>query len=146
MARAGIPLSLVGAAIGREVQRRGFHVLRELCGHGTGRRIHEPPTVPNYHEARLRTRLTDGLVIAMEPLVSAGTSWTRAGDDGWTIRSGDGSLCIATRGGVPRSTASGWLRPPRRRVVGSANSCASEVAAGVPPTALRGDARGHGRW
>ena len=92
LARPGAPLSLLGGAVEREVKRRGFRVLRELSGHGTGRRIHEPPSVLNYHDARVRTRLTDGLVIALEPLIAATTSRTRALPDGWTVSSEDGSL------------------------------------------------------
>jgi methionyl aminopeptidase len=92
LARAGAPLSLVGGAVEREVKRRGFRVLRELSGHGTGRKIHEPPSVLNYHDERVRTRLTEGLVIALEPLIAATTSRTRTLSDGWTISSGDGSL------------------------------------------------------
>jgi methionyl aminopeptidase len=91
-ARAGWPLSWVGREVEREVRRRGFHVLRELTGHGVGRHIHEEPAVPNYYERRATTILTDGLVIALEPLVSAGTEWTREDEDGWTIASADGSL------------------------------------------------------
>jgi methionyl aminopeptidase len=85
-------LALVGGAIEREVRRHGFRVLRELSGHGTGRRIHEPPSVLNYEDARVRTRLTDGLVIALEPLIAAGTSRTRDLADGWTVASADGGL------------------------------------------------------
>jgi methionyl aminopeptidase len=92
LARVGAPLSLVGGAVEREVRRRGFRVLRELSGHGVGRRIHEPPSVLNYHDARVRTRLTDGLVIALEPLIAATTSRTRELPDGWTVSSADGSL------------------------------------------------------
>lgn len=92
LARAGAPISLVGGAVEREVRRRGFRVLRDLTGHGTGRRIHEPPTVPNFNDTRNRGRLTDGLVIALEPLISAGTSYSRELADGWTIASADNSL------------------------------------------------------
>ncbi len=91
-ARAGVALNMVGGIIEREVRRYGFKVLRELNGHGVGRKIHEPPAVPNYYEPRARGRLNEGLVIALEPLICAGTQWTREGDDGWTILSEDGSL------------------------------------------------------
>lgn len=91
-ARAGMPLNWIGREVEREVRRRGFRVLRELTGHGVGRHIHEPPAVPNYYERRDRTVLNDGLVIALEPLVCAGTEWTREEEDGWTVASADGSL------------------------------------------------------
>jgi len=90
--RAGMPLAWVGREVEREVRRRGFRVLRELTGHGVGRAIHEPPVVPNYFERSARSALTDGLVIALEPLICENTDWTREADDGWTILSADGSL------------------------------------------------------
>ena len=58
---------------------------------GVGRAIHEPPTIPNYHDRLLRTRLTEGLVITVEPIISAGSRRTVEGSDGWTIKTADGS-------------------------------------------------------
>jgi methionyl aminopeptidase len=75
-----------------EVERRGFRVLRDLCGHGIGRSIHERPTVANHYQASNRERLTEGLVIALEPIVAIGTNRTREAGDGWTIATADGSL------------------------------------------------------
>jgi methionyl aminopeptidase len=92
VARAGRRLSKLGAAVEAEVERRGFKVLRGLCGHGVGRAIHEEPQVANHEIRHDRTRLTDGLVIAVEPIISAGTRQAREGDDGWTISGADGSL------------------------------------------------------
>ena len=74
------------------MRRRGFRVLRELCGHGIGRGLHEPPEVPNFFDPHDPTRLTEGLVIAVEPIVAVGTETTRTGADRWTILSADGSL------------------------------------------------------
>jgi methionyl aminopeptidase len=91
-ARAGNRVHEIGRAVERETRRSGFHVLRQLCGHGVGRTIHEPPSVPNYHEPRLRTRLTEGLVITIEPIISAGIGASVLGPDRWTIRTADGSL------------------------------------------------------
>ena len=71
-ARAGRPVNAIGRAVGRAVGGAGFTVLRPLSGHGIGRTIHEPPTVLNYDEPRLRDRLTAGLVITIEPTISAG--------------------------------------------------------------------------
>ena len=82
----------IGRAVERETARCGFAVIRELCGHGVGRTIHEPPSVPNYHDPRFRARLTEGLVITIEPIVSAGSGKARLAPDGWTIRTTDGSL------------------------------------------------------
>lgn len=90
--RAGERLALVGGSVEAEVERRGFTVLRDLCGHGIGRSIHESPSVANYYDPRERTRLTEGMVIALEPIISAGGHRTRTGIDGWTLASADGSL------------------------------------------------------
>ena len=91
VARAGNPVSAIGRAIEAEVRRRGFSVIRDLGGHGIGRTIHEPPSVPNYFDARQKDVLTEGLVVAIEPIISSG-SWRVVEDrDGWTIRTRDGS-------------------------------------------------------
>jgi methionyl aminopeptidase len=90
-ARAGRPVSAIGGAIETEVERRGFHVLRELTGHGIGRAIHEPPTVPNHADPAAGTPLTEGLVIAVEPMISLGTREVHMLDDGWTVATDDGS-------------------------------------------------------
>ena len=66
--------------------------MRELCGHGVGRRIHEPPSVPNFYDSRSKSRLTEGLVITIEPIVAAGTARGVLQKDGWTIRTADGAL------------------------------------------------------
>lgn len=92
VARAGNPLAGVGGTIEAEVRRRGFRVFPELCGHGIGRTIHEEPEVLNYRHPGVRTRLTDGLVMTVEPLVSAGGGRTRVDRDRWTVRSADRAL------------------------------------------------------
>ncbi len=91
-ARAGHRVYEIGRAVERETRRCGFSVMRDLCGHGVGRTIHEPPSVPNYPDPRLRTRLTEGLVITIEPIISAGSGEGVLQDDQWTIRTADGSL------------------------------------------------------
>ncbi|HLY16823.1 MAG TPA: type I methionyl aminopeptidase [Bryobacteraceae bacterium] len=82
----------IGRAVERETRRCGFQVMRDLCGHGVGRTIHEPPSVPNYYDPQFRTRLTDGLVITIEPIISAGAGTGVLQPDRWTIRTADGSL------------------------------------------------------
>jgi methionyl aminopeptidase len=91
-ARAGYRTKDIGRAVEREVRRRGFHVVRELGGHGIGRTIHEPPSVPNYHEFSAQHKLTEGLVITIEPIIAAGTGKVSLDRDGWTYRTADGSL------------------------------------------------------
>ncbi len=82
----------IGRAVEREVRRRGFHVIRELGGHGVGRTIHEAPRVPNYADPDARHLLTEGLVITIEPIIAATTGNVSLGRDGWTVRTADGSL------------------------------------------------------
>jgi methionyl aminopeptidase len=92
VARAGNPVSEIGRIIDAEVRRRGFAIVRGLTGHGVGRSIHEAPTVPNEFDPGLRDMLTEGLVLTIEPMVSAGSSRAIEDRDGWTIRTRDGSL------------------------------------------------------
>jgi methionyl aminopeptidase len=82
----------IGRAVEGEVRRCGFSVMRDLCGHGVGRSIHEEPSVPNYHEPRCRSRLTNGLVITIEPIIAVGAGRGELQGDRWTVRTADGSL------------------------------------------------------
>jgi len=66
--------------------------MRELCGHGVGRGIHEEPSVPNYFEPRCRSRLKEGLVITIEPIIAAGAGRGELQRDRWTVRTADKSL------------------------------------------------------
>jgi methionyl aminopeptidase len=90
-ARPGATLRDVGAAVERVVHARGFHVVRELTGHGIGRRMHEPPTVYNWPSPEATYRLTDGLVLTIEPMIVAGSPRVRLARDGWTVRTVDRS-------------------------------------------------------
>ena len=92
VARAGNRVSEIGRAVEREVNGRGFAVVRGLSGHGVGRTIHEPPTVHNHYVPSQRDVLTEGLVLTIEPLISAGSADVVTADDGWTLRTSDGSL------------------------------------------------------
>jgi len=91
-ARPGNRTKEIGRAVEREVLRRGFHVIRELGGHGVGRTIHEEPSVPNFADPLARYLLTEGLVITIEPIIAAGTGNVSLDRDGWTVRTADGSL------------------------------------------------------
>ncbi len=82
----------IGRAVELETRRCGFHVMRDLCGHGVGRTIHEAPSVPNYHDRRFGQRLTEGLVITIEPIIAAGAGKGVVADDRWTIHTADRSL------------------------------------------------------
>ncbi len=90
--KAGTKVNAISRAVESEVRRRGFTVVRGLTGHGVGRAIHEPPSVPNHYDPWQRDVLTDGLVLTIEPIISAGSDRIRADPDGWTMRTSDGSL------------------------------------------------------
>ena len=85
-------MSEIGRVIEREVRGFGFSVVRGLDGHGIGRTIHEPPSVPNSYNPRQKDVLTEGLVITIEPIICAGSGRAIESGDGWTIRTADGSL------------------------------------------------------
>lgn len=82
----------IGAVIQQEVEKNGFSVVRQLVGHGIGRKLHEKPQVPNYGSAGRGMRLSDGLLLAIEPMVNSGDAFVKTLSDGWTVITADGSL------------------------------------------------------
>jgi len=91
VARAGTKVNAISRAVESTVRTRGFTVVRGLTGHGVGRAIHEPPSVPNQYDPWQPDVLTDGLVLTIEPIISAGSARIRQDRDGWTTRTSDGS-------------------------------------------------------
>jgi methionyl aminopeptidase len=92
VARAGRRVNEIGRAVEKRVRDSGFTVLRDLTGHGVGRTIHEPPTVANYFDPWQTDILTEGLVLTIEPLISAGSNRIYQDSDGWTIRTRDRAI------------------------------------------------------
>lgn len=92
LARPGMELSKLGAAIHKIVSDSGFSVVKDLCGHGVGRHTHEEPEVPNFADRSNRDRLKKGSVITIEPIINAGRGGVRSLADGWTIVTADRSL------------------------------------------------------
>jgi methionyl aminopeptidase len=90
--RPGNHLGDIGHAVQEHVEAAGFSVVRSLVGHGIGRDMHEEPQIPNYGQPGKGTRLEPGMVLAIEPMTTAGRHSVRMGDDGWAIYSQDGSL------------------------------------------------------
>lgn len=90
--RPGGRLSDIGYAVQRHAEEHGYSVVREFSGHGVGTSLHEDPQVPNYGPPGKGPRLRPGLVLAIEPMVNAGTSEVQMDPDGWTARTADGSL------------------------------------------------------
>ena len=82
----------VGYAVQTYVEEQGFYITRTYTGHGVGRKMHEGPQVPNYGRPGRGMKLREGMTIALEPMVLAGTPDTIVKDDEWTVASADGSL------------------------------------------------------
>ncbi len=85
-------LSDIGHAVQKYVEAQGFSVVRDFVGHGIGTALHEEPQVPNFGEPGRGPRLRPGLVLAIEPMVNAGSASVEVDADGWTARTKDGSL------------------------------------------------------
>ncbi len=90
--RPGIAIGDIGYEIQRFVEGEGFGIVRELCGHGIGKELHEEPQVLNYGERNTGARLKEGMVICIEPMVTAGDWNVKRTKDGQTFVTSDGSL------------------------------------------------------
>jgi methionyl aminopeptidase len=90
--RPGNHLGDIGAAVQQHVEAGGFSIVRSLVGHGIGREMHEEPQIPNYGAPGKGVLLEPGMVLAVEPMTTAGRHMVRMGDDGWAIYAQDGSL------------------------------------------------------
>ncbi|MGQ0733455.1 MAG: type I methionyl aminopeptidase [Acidobacteriota bacterium] len=90
--RAGARVSDIGAAVQAHVEGHGFSVVREFVGHGIGTKLHEEPQIPNYGVAGRGPRLSEGMVLAIEPMVNFGKPAVKVLSDGWTAVTKDGSL------------------------------------------------------
>src|SRR5690242_3724806 len=90
--RVGNRLGDVSHAIQKHVEAAGLSIVRTLVGHGIGRDMHEDPQIPNYGTPGTGVPLEEGMVLAVEPMVTAGRHGVRVGDDHWAIYSQDGSL------------------------------------------------------
>jgi methionyl aminopeptidase len=91
-ARPGGRVSDISSAIEREVKKSGFSVVRALVGHGVGRELHEEPQVPNYGRMGEGPKLKEGMVLAIEPMVNAGTAEVLTLSDQWTVVTADRGL------------------------------------------------------
>ena len=95
----GIEMAIVGNRVGdisnavqTYCEERGYSVVREFVGHGIGRDVHEDPEVPNFGAAGHGPRLVNGMCIAIEPMINAGTRFVSTDSNGWTVRTKDGKL------------------------------------------------------
>ena len=90
-AKAGSMVHDISAAVQEYVEDNGFSVVRDLCGHGVGKYLHEEPSIPNFGTRGTGSLLKDGMTLAIEPMVNAGSYNVVTAQDGWTILTRDGS-------------------------------------------------------
>ena len=114
-ARSGERLGSICATIQQYVENNGFSIVRNYCGHGIGRKLHESPEIPNYGTFGRGIRLAKGMTIAVEPMVNYGKPETNCMGDGWTVKTADGSLAahyentiLITDGGPQLLTNPQW--------------------------------------
>ncbi len=88
-ARPGARIGDISNAIQTYCERRGYSLVREMCGHGIGRKMHEAPEVPNYGRRGIGPRLVDGMVICIEPMVNMGSRNIVIESNGWECRTRD---------------------------------------------------------
>jgi methionyl aminopeptidase len=119
-ARPGNHLGDISAAVQRKVEADGFAVVRSLVGHGVGREMHEDPQIPNHGEPGTGPELEEGMVLAIEPMTTAGEDGIRVGSDNWSVYSADGSLAchfehtVAVTAEGPRILTPWHLQEARR--------------------------------
>ncbi|MBX7483031.1 type I methionyl aminopeptidase [Qipengyuania qiaonensis] len=90
--RPGAHLGDIGFAIDKHAKKHGYSVVREYCGHGIGREMHEDPQILNYGRPGKGMRLREGMTFTIEPMVNMGRRATSLRDDGWTVVTKDGKL------------------------------------------------------
>jgi methionyl aminopeptidase len=90
--RPGARLGDVGHAIERHARKNGYTIVREYCGHGIGREMHEPPQVLHFGKPQTGLMLREGMVFTIEPMLNQGRPSVRTEDDGWTVVTRDGQL------------------------------------------------------
>jgi methionyl aminopeptidase len=111
--KPGGRISDIGHAVQRHVEAYGFSVVREFVGHGIGQKMHEEPQVPNYGEPGRGPRLTEGMVLAIEPMVNAGKPAVKVLADGWTAVTRDGSLSAHFEHTVAVTADGPWILTAR---------------------------------
>ena len=88
---AGNRIGDIGHAVQSYCESRGYGVVHDLVGHGVGRRLHEPPNIPNVGRRGVGKKLQAGLTICIEPMINGGTGDVTVDEDGWTVRTADGA-------------------------------------------------------
>ena len=112
-------VSDIGHVVQQHVEAYGFSVVREFVGHGIGQKMHEEPQVPNYGEPGRGPRLTEGMVLAIEPMVNAGKPAVKVLADGWTAKTRDGSLSAHFEHTVAVTAGEPWILTARNVPAGA---------------------------
>lgn len=133
--RPGCRVSDIGHAVQQHVEAYRFAVVREFVGHGIGQRMHEEPQVPNYGEPGRGPRLTEGMVLAIEPMVNAGKAAVKVLGDGWTAVTRDGSLSAHFEHTVAVTAGDPWILTARSAAAGARREDAERHRVGVGPHA-----------
>jgi methionyl aminopeptidase len=102
-------VSDIGHAVQQYVEAHGFSVVRDFVGHGIGAQMHEEPQVPNYGEPGRGHRLLPGMVLAIEPMVNAGTHNVKVLEDQWTVVTMDGSYSAHFEHSVAVTENGPWI-------------------------------------
>jgi methionyl aminopeptidase len=89
-AKSGNHIHDISYAVQSYVESNGFAVVRDLCGHGVGKYLHEEPSIPNFGKKGTGVKLKNGMTLAIEPMVNLGSYKVKTGEDGWTILTADG--------------------------------------------------------
>lgn len=120
--KPGGRVSDIGHAVQKHVEAHGFSVVREFVGHGIGQQMHEEPQIPNYGEPGRGQRLSEGMVLAIEPMVNAGKPAVRVLSDGWTAVTRDHSLSAHFEHTVAVTADGPWILTAREVPVAARKS------------------------
>ena len=91
--REGVRVGDISALIQETAEADGFHPVKALTGHGLGKNLHQFPDIPNLGEAGTGPKIPAGTLLAIEPIISAGSDTVEAGEDAWTLSTTDKALC-----------------------------------------------------
>jgi methionyl aminopeptidase len=126
--RVGNRLGDVSHAVQARVEADGFAVIRSLVGHGIGRQMHEDPQIPNFGDPGTGPELEEGMVLAIEPMVNAGTHHVRVGADNWAVYSQDGSLTAHFEHTVAVTAEGPRILTPWHEMMGEKAGAAASLA------------------
>jgi len=107
--KIGGHISDIGHAVASHVTPHGYTLVREFTGHGVGRALHEDPQVPNYGDPGRGPRISEGMVLAIEPMVCAGGCEVVMADDRWTASTADGSLAAHFERSIAATPSGPWI-------------------------------------